>query len=143
MEMESQVNVQHDLLDNRETRRKKILGRSFLFFNCALLGVGTTAAPLVVRLYFVRGGARIWLSTWTQTVGFPILFLPILLSYFYRRKNSPDGSKAKLYFLTWRLFIASAIIGVLGGVSNYLYTLVPANCQFPHQLYYFLLSWFL
>ncbi|KAF6163498.1 hypothetical protein GIB67_029341 [Kingdonia uniflora] len=121
MEMESQVNVQHDLLD-RETRRKKILGRSFLLFSCALLGVGTTASPLLVRLYYVRGGARIWLTTWTQTAGFPILFLPILLSYFYRCKNSPKGSKAKLYFLTWRLFIANAIMGVFGGVGTYLYT---------------------
>ncbi|KAF6166797.1 hypothetical protein GIB67_005673 [Kingdonia uniflora] len=57
----------------------------------------------------------------TEKAGFPILFLSILLSYFYRRKNSPEGSKVKLYFLTWRLFVASAIIGVLTGVASYLY----------------------
>ncbi|KAF6166781.1 hypothetical protein GIB67_005657 [Kingdonia uniflora] len=119
MEIESQVNVQHDL--DREKRRNKIMRRSFLFFNCALLGVGITTAPLFVRLYFLRGGARIWFSSWLQSAGFPILFLAILLSYFYRCKNSTEGSKAKPYFLTWRLFIASAVIGVLMGADNYLY----------------------
>ncbi|KAF6146223.1 hypothetical protein GIB67_011695 [Kingdonia uniflora] len=52
----------------------------------------------------------------------PIVSLSILLSYFYRRKNNPEGSKTQPYFLTWRLFIAGAIIGVLLGVDNYLYS---------------------
>ncbi|KAF6166793.1 hypothetical protein GIB67_005669 [Kingdonia uniflora] len=118
MEMESQVNVQHDLYG--EKRENKVLRRSFLFFNCALLAVGS-GVPLLVRLYFVRGGARIWLSSLLQNAGFPILLISILISYLYRRKNSPEGSKAKPYFMTWRLFVATAIIGVLGGVASYLY----------------------
>ncbi|KAF6147933.1 hypothetical protein GIB67_022775 [Kingdonia uniflora] len=54
---------------------------------------------------------------------FPILSLSILLSYFYRRKNNPEGGlQTQLYFLTWRLFVAGSIIGVLLGVDNYLYS---------------------
>ncbi|KAF6145122.1 hypothetical protein GIB67_013473 [Kingdonia uniflora] len=121
MEMESQVNVKHDL--GREKMRNKILRRSFLLFSCALLGVGTISGPLLLRLYFIHGGAKVWLSSWLQTAGFPIVSLSILLSYFYRRKNNPEGGlQTQLYFLTWRLFVAGAIIGLLIGVDNYLYS---------------------
>ncbi|KAF6166786.1 hypothetical protein GIB67_005662 [Kingdonia uniflora] len=119
MDKESQVNVQHDLLD-RETKRKNNLQGSFLFFNCALLGVGSIVAPLLVRLYFVRGGARIWLSSWLQTAGFRYCF-----SLFYSLTSIDvkivQKGKVKPYFFTRRLFITSAIIGVLGEVASYLY----------------------
>uniref|UniRef100_A0A3Q7GTS4 Uncharacterized protein n=1 Tax=Solanum lycopersicum TaxID=4081 RepID=A0A3Q7GTS4_SOLLC len=33
----------------------------------------------------VKGGKRIWLSCWLQTVAWPINFISLVISYFYRR----------------------------------------------------------
>ncbi|RZC64673.1 hypothetical protein C5167_008365 [Papaver somniferum] len=42
-----------------EAIKKKYL----MLFNCILLATGLTGGPLLLRLYFIRGGKRIWLSS--------------------------------------------------------------------------------
>ncbi|CDP05635.1 unnamed protein product [Coffea canephora] len=72
-----------------------------------------------MRLYFVKGGKRIWLSGWLQTVGFPIIASPLLISYFHDRKT--EGPNTKLVLMKYPLFIAAAVIGLLTSIGNYLY----------------------
>ncbi|KAI3871297.1 hypothetical protein MKW92_025282 [Papaver armeniacum] len=96
-----------------------------LLFNCILLAVSSAAGPLLLRLYFIHGGKRLWLSSWLETAAWPILFLPLSLSYFLKRrrfKNGQDEKPSKFFMITPFLFMASAFIGLLIGLDDYLYT---------------------
>ncbi|XP_049399412.1 purine permease 3-like [Solanum stenotomum] len=94
--------------------------RFLLIINCLLLSVGVCGGPLMMRLYFVEGGLRIWFNSWLQTGGWPLTIIPLVILYFYRRKTK--GSDTKFYYITPRIFIASLIIGVFTGVDAYLYS---------------------
>ncbi|CAN1331930.1 Purine permease 3 [Linum perenne] len=63
-----------------------------------------------MRLYFLHGGKRVWLSGWLQTGGWPIMLLPLTVAYFLRRHTD-----------TSRLFLSAVIIGILTGFDDYLY----------------------
>ncbi|XP_016483980.1 purine permease 1-like isoform X2 [Nicotiana tabacum] len=94
--------------------------RILLLINCLILAVGICGGPLMMRLYYVEGGSRIWLSSWLQTGGWPLTLVPLALLYLYRRKIK--GPDAKFYFITPRIFIASFIIGIATGVDDFLYS---------------------
>ncbi|RZC89328.1 hypothetical protein C5167_029235 [Papaver somniferum] len=101
------------------------MGKYLLLFNCILLAVSSAGGPLLLRLYFIHGGKRLWLSSWLETAGWPILFLPLSLSYFLKRrrfKNGQDEKPSKFFMITPFLFMASAFIGLLVGLDDYLYT---------------------
>lgn len=101
---------------NSSTNMRRIL----LIINCLIMSVGVCGGPLMMRLYFVEGGSRIWLNSWLQTGGWPLTLIPLAILYFNRRKT--EGSDAKFYFITPRIFIASFVIGVLTGLDAYLYS---------------------
>lgn len=109
--MEPQVN----------SRAKKVLQ----IINCIILAVGSYGGPLVMRLYFIKGGKRIWLSCWLQTVAWPINLIPLAISYFYRQKNNNDDNNnnntIKLILMTPQIFMAAIRIGILQGFSNNTY----------------------
>ncbi|CAN4097987.1 unnamed protein product [Withania somnifera] len=99
---------------------KKVL----LIINSIFLALGFCGGPLVMRLYFIKGGKRIWLSCWLETIAWPINFIPLAISYFYRHKNNNDNNnttKAKLILMTPRIFVATIGIGILQGFCNYSY----------------------
>ncbi|XP_057974847.1 purine permease 3-like isoform X2 [Malania oleifera] len=101
---------------NGRTAAKKPL----LLLSCAMLGLGNCGGPLIMRLYFLRGGKRIWLSSWLETAGWPII-LPALAVVFLQRRRAADGSSAGFFLMKPRLFVASAVLGVLTGLDDYLY----------------------
>lgn len=106
-----------------------------LLLNVALLSVGSAGSPLILRLYFVHGGKRVWLSSWLQTAGFPVFLVPLAFAYMNRRRQhhryslsvATSGStgntcnKAKIVLIEPTLFLAAAFIGILTGFDNYLY----------------------
>ncbi|XP_019155812.1 PREDICTED: purine permease 1-like [Ipomoea nil] len=95
-------------------------GKLFLLLlNCALLGIGNCGGPLTMRLYFLRGGNRIWFSSWINTGGWPLTFLPLAAAYFHRRRR--QGPAAKPVLMTRNLFAAAAAIGVINGLDSFLY----------------------
>ncbi|KAA8538142.1 hypothetical protein F0562_027750 [Nyssa sinensis] len=96
--------------------------RTLLVLNCILLSIGNCGGPLITRLYFIHDGKRIWLSSWLETGGWPLMLIPLMISYLHRRRRSTtEGSRTKLFFMKPSLFIASAIIGILTGLDDYLY----------------------
>lgn len=99
------------------------MNRILLITNCALLALGTSGGPLIMRLYFIHGGHRVWLSCCLETAGFPIMLLPLALSYFRRRNRRPltETAQHKIVSMKPPLFFASAVIGVLTGLDDYLY----------------------
>ncbi|CAN6678982.1 unnamed protein product [Malus baccata var. baccata] len=107
--------METDHIEKRNAVMKKLL----LVISCTLLSIGTCGGPLVIRLYFIHGGKRVCLSSWLQTGGSPIIFIPIAIGYYRRLKT--EGPSTKLFFMTLPLFMASAVIGVLTGLDDYLY----------------------
>ncbi|KAL0385096.1 UNVERIFIED_CONTAM: Purine permease 3 [Sesamum radiatum] len=90
-----------------------------LLLNCLLLIVGNCGGPLILRLYFIKGGKRIWLSSLLQTAGFPVILIPLTIAYACRRRRS---ASTRLVFMNRRVFLASVIIGVIAGGANYFYS---------------------
>ncbi|KAG8379946.1 hypothetical protein BUALT_Bualt07G0142500 [Buddleja alternifolia] len=92
--------------------------RIFLIINGVILAVGNCGGPLIMRLYFIHGGKRIWFSSWLLTGGWPIILLPLLVNYTHRRITTPQ---TPLFFMKSRVFLAAAVIGTLTGLDDYLY----------------------
>lgn len=88
-----------------------------VLINCIFISVGQISGVLLVRIYYLHGGKRKWLQAFLLTAGFPILILPISISYAKKRKTSNNNR----VLVTPKLVIASAILGLLLGVCSYLY----------------------
>lgn len=106
--------------DEEEThrRRKATVKKLLLAFNSVLLSIGTCGSPLIMRLYFIHGGNRVWLTSCLLTAAWPVILFPLAISYFRRRRSR---ASAKLIFMKPRLFLAAAVIGLLTGLDDYLY----------------------
>ncbi|PKA64802.1 Purine permease 3 [Apostasia shenzhenica] len=87
--------------------------------NCLFLSLGNAGGPIFLRLYFLHGGRRQWLSSWIQTAGWPILLLLLAFSFIHRRRSDPS---APLFHLSRRLFTAAVVIGLLTGLDDFLYS---------------------
>lgn len=106
---------------NHEQHKISKATKSFLLFiNCVLVTVGSIAGPLLMRLYYLHGGKKRWLSSWLLTAGFPLLIFPISVSFFRNRKNN---SRTNTIFVTPWLVMASAFLGFILGFSVYLYSI--------------------
>ncbi|KAL5205400.1 hypothetical protein ABZP36_033609 [Zizania latifolia] len=95
-----------------------------LVVNFILMVVGSACGPLLLRAYFLRGGARKWLSSLLQTAGWPLLLVPLCFSYRSRRRREEDvngGAAASWFLMTPRLLVASAVIGLMTGLDDLLY----------------------
>ncbi|KAH7847162.1 hypothetical protein Vadar_022700 [Vaccinium darrowii] len=93
--------------------------RALLLLNAVLLAIGNCGDPMVMRLYFIHGGNQVWLSSWLETAGWPVNFIPLLITYLRRRRK--EGSTTKVFFMNGPVFAASTFIGVLTGLDDYLY----------------------
>ncbi|KAL6648672.1 hypothetical protein ACP70R_012896 [Stipagrostis hirtigluma subsp. patula] len=88
-----------------------------IFRTClVLLGAG---GPLLLRVYFVHGGNRLWLSTMMQLSGWPLLLPPICVSLFRSRREGGITS----HLLPTRLVGAVALLGGFFAVACYVYSL--------------------
>lgn len=118
-----------------ETQVSSRMKKFLLVINCIILSIGNCGGPLITRLYFIKGGNRIWLSSWLETAGCPIILIPLAFSYFNRRResrgkmlstdendnNNDNNNNTKVILMTPWIFVVSIGIGVLTGVDNYLY----------------------
>ncbi|KAK9162335.1 hypothetical protein Syun_003245 [Stephania yunnanensis] len=113
-------NGKNKLAPTSEANEKKPMNWPLLLLNCGFMAIGAIGGPLLSRLYFIHGGSRKWVSTMTQTVGCPILFIPLFFLYSRHRSNPQSPPH---FFIEPKLFFFSAIIGVLLGIDNFLYAL--------------------
>ncbi|KAF7140834.1 hypothetical protein RHSIM_Rhsim06G0075500 [Rhododendron simsii] len=88
-----------------------------LLLNALLLTIGTCGCPLVMRLYFLHGGHRL-LSSFLETGGWPINFIPLRITYLDRR--SKHGPTTKPILIKSPVFLAATVISLLTGVDDYL-----------------------
>jgi len=83
-------------------------------FSILALLVGQAAATLLSRYYFAYGGDSRWISTLLQSVGWPILLIPLVL---YQGKEA-----SKLTPLTPKLVLIYVALGLLLAGDNLLYS---------------------
>ncbi|CAL0326470.1 unnamed protein product [Lupinus luteus] len=114
--------------EGKEAENKKFLKKILLIINCIIQITGTCGSPLVLRLYFIHGGHRVWLSSFLQAAGFPILLIPLSISYIMRRRRyhhhhiTTVTTKPKIFTMKLPLFIVFTIVGLLLGLDNILYS---------------------
>ncbi|XP_061371760.1 purine permease 1-like [Gastrolobium bilobum] len=113
------------MAEGSETERDRTMKRFLLIINCVMLALGTCGGPLVLRLYFINGGKRVWLSAFLETAGFPFMLLPLAVSYFNRRRRhratAAESTKLRIISMKPPLFFASAFVGILTGLDDYFY----------------------
>ncbi|MFQ6670358.1 hypothetical protein Gotur_035316 [Gossypium turneri] len=95
--------------------------KALLVINCIMLSIGNCGSPLIMRLYFIHGGNRIWFSSWLETAGCPIILLPIACAYMHRSRTADPTSENKLFCMERPLFVAAIVLGILSGLDDYLY----------------------
>lgn len=113
METAADTGVERMLQAQGTNRKKSLTNWILLLLNILVLAIGSTGAPLLTRFYFLHGGSRIWFSAWIGTAGWPLLLLPLYLSY----RKQPN----KENHISRNLFLGSCGIGILTGADNYLY----------------------
>ncbi|KAK2659841.1 hypothetical protein Ddye_006374 [Dipteronia dyeriana] len=69
-----------------QTQSNAAMKRALLLLNILLLSIGNCGGPLVMRLYFLHGGKRVWLSSWLQTAAWPVIIIPITIAYLHRHR---------------------------------------------------------
>ncbi|KAG1366568.1 purine permease 1-like [Cocos nucifera] len=114
MEVESQQQQQPPTTNQISKHLRWFL----IALNFTIMAIGTAVSPLLLRLYFLKGGTRKWLSSWLETAGWPLLFIPLAISYAHRRGG---GGPTKLYLMTPPLFLACTVLGLLVGLDDFLY----------------------
>ncbi|KAM0934190.1 putative purine permease, plant [Dioscorea sansibarensis] len=88
-----------------------------------LVITGLVTGTLLSRFYYDQGGNSMWLQTLTYCAGFPILYLPLLLS-----NQSTSMSAAKpLPFA--KLAVIYAIVGIMAATDNLIVTLLTPQRQ--------------
>ncbi|MQM20625.1 hypothetical protein Taro_053649 [Colocasia esculenta] len=95
-----------------------------LCFNCTLVLLGG-AGPLLLRVYFLHGGKRMWLSSLVQVGGWPLAIIPLtfcyMRSWLTRRARSGQGDGWFPIAMTFPLAAACAGIGVFTGLDCYMF----------------------
>ncbi|KAL9234697.1 hypothetical protein vseg_009535 [Gypsophila vaccaria] len=103
-------------MESSET--SKYTKKFLLILNCVILAVGISCGPLVMRLYYLHGGKSIWLSSWLETGGWPVMIVPLLVAYIHRR--AVDRSSKMVHLRPTTAFFA-ALIGLVAGAGDYCY----------------------
>jgi drug/metabolite transporter (DMT)-like permease len=118
--------------EGKEQVTEKKMKRFLLIVNCLILALGNSGGPLIMRLYFIHGGQRVWLSACLETAGFPLMLIPLTISYIQRcrhRHHPPPSTTIsispaeKLNIISMKppIFFAAAFVGILTGLDDYLY----------------------
>lgn len=107
--------------------RRMIKPSPLVLLNGALMLLGG-GGPLLLRLYFVHGGHRLWLPSLLQLCGWPILLLPLSFSYLRRRTAASDSPhRLRRRHIAPPLAAAYVVLGLLNGLDCYLYAFASSD----------------
>ncbi|KAB2636982.1 purine permease 4 [Pyrus ussuriensis x Pyrus communis] len=89
-----------------------------LVINYLCLFIGSVSSSLLSKYYFIHKGSSIWVSTWVQCSGFPLLlpfiFIPYYLLHCTQRKPFSH--------FTPKILVLSILIGLMLGLNNFLFS---------------------
>ncbi|KAJ8762486.1 hypothetical protein K2173_007925 [Erythroxylum novogranatense] len=105
--------------EKEPSKMNPVTKRLLLLLNCILFTVGSCGGPLVLRVYYLHGGASVWLNSLLQSVGWPLNLIPLAISYLHRRSKNPN---TPIFYIDRPLFLAAFLAGLINGSSNYLYS---------------------
>ncbi|KAJ8762541.1 hypothetical protein K2173_007980 [Erythroxylum novogranatense] len=108
-----------EVAEKEPSKMIPVTKRLLFLLNCILFTVGSCGGPLVLRVYYLHGGASIWLNSLLQSVGWPLNLIPLAISYLYRRSKNPN---TRFFYIDLPLFLASSFAGLISGSGNYLYS---------------------
>ncbi|KAF3450108.1 hypothetical protein FNV43_RR06188 [Rhamnella rubrinervis] len=89
-----------------------------LVVNYLCLFVGSVSSSLLSKYYFIHKGSSIWVSTWVQSSGFPLLAIPIFLPYYLLKCTD----RKPFTRFTPKLTILSVFVGFMLGLNNLLFS---------------------
>ncbi|KAJ4820370.1 Purine permease 3 [Rhynchospora pubera] len=98
--------------EGQESSRPKSTLSPFTLVHAILLMAGS-GGNLLLRVYFLHGGSRLWLSSLLQVAAWPLLLLPLSFS-------------TKKFNLSLSVYSVFAFIGILWALDCYLYALASA-----------------
>ncbi|XP_023739752.1 probable purine permease 4 [Lactuca sativa] len=126
--MKAQVHVPENQQINHSiftSNKSKLNGKAYkllLAINYICLFVGSVASSLLLKFYFNHKGSSRWVSTWVQSVGFPLLLIPIYLPYYlhcFLPKNGQILNRRKPFSsFDMKLLGLSFGIGLMLMISN-------------------------
>ncbi|KAF5187099.1 Purine permease [Thalictrum thalictroides] len=122
-DVEQGIKTPRPVNQNQETTTtttKKSTNWPLLLLSCTFVAIGVIGGPLLSRLYFLHGGNHQWITSCMETAGFPILFIPLVSLFLQSRSQRVPFSE---FFMEPKLFILSALIGLLLGLDNFLYSI--------------------
>ncbi|CAF1709548.1 BnaC03g58420D [Brassica napus] len=89
-----------------------------------LLIIVTCGGPLLTRLYYTKGGSRIWFMSFLATAGCPIILIPLYVSFLRlsnrSHNNSETTEKAKVFVMETPLFIAYPSLSAFNAIFSFL-----------------------
>ncbi|XP_007040977.2 PREDICTED: probable purine permease 4 [Theobroma cacao] len=119
--MNNNTTTQDQFHDSSEQDQKAISNKRYiplLLINYTCLFVGSVSSSLLSKYYFNHKGTNRWVSTWVQSAGFPLLFLPIFLPYYlFKCTQRKPFSR-----FTPGILILSIFIGLMLGLNNLLFS---------------------
>ncbi|KAF2583434.1 hypothetical protein F2Q68_00005711 [Brassica cretica] len=101
-----------------------MMKNGLLIIVCIFLALGTCGGPLLTRLYYTKGGSRIWFMSFLATAGCPIILIPLYVSFLRlsnrSHNNSETTEKAKVFVMETPLFIAYPSLSALNAIFSFL-----------------------
>ncbi|CAH2034622.1 unnamed protein product [Thlaspi arvense] len=95
---------------------KRSLGLLIATYSC--LFVGSIGSSLLSKYYFVHHGKSLWVSTWVQSAGFPLLLFLIYFPHFVFKTTT----RRPFTRFTRRHLLAGVLIGFVLGFNNFLFS---------------------
>ncbi|MCO5573333.1 hypothetical protein L7F22_027102 [Adiantum nelumboides] len=116
--------------DDKEERKTTFFGKDTAYWvlmiaNSAAVVLGLSLGSLLGRYYYVHGGSRRWLYTWIQSVGWPVLIIPLVFGYWQRGPTTllEMIRPRPTHSITPRLCFIYTVLGGLITFDNLLYSL--------------------
>ncbi|KAF9609087.1 hypothetical protein IFM89_012652 [Coptis chinensis] len=107
---------------SRTMPAKRSINWLLLLLYSTFAAAGAIGGPLLQRLYYMHGGSRKWFSSWLQCVGFILLVIPISFLYLKGLSSKRNITSKVYFFMEPKLLLSSAVIGILIGFDNYMYS---------------------
>ncbi|XP_074561178.1 purine permease 3-like [Curcuma longa] len=121
--MEVELEMESQQLPQTKPIVSKRLNTTLRLLSFASMTTGGTGAAITLRVYYLHGGSRKWLTSWLQTAAWPLTLLPLAISYLYRCRlaDAAAAPRPKLCLSSRAVFIAGAVLGLLMGLDDFFY----------------------